>query len=316
MGLLRKIIRIRAEDSPNVRAALLQRAKGLPITGETLVPGVLSWDEYLARRHSWDKVRQCIGLDGLFYEGAETLWFPPEWLANSERLADGLRGSHRTSRSMGVDPAEGGDRSCWVIGDNLGVIELLSILTPDTTVIVNTTLMLKSKHNVPAENILFDRGGGGKQHADRLRGMGHRVRTVAFGESMMMDPVRGAPPIKTQKEGRETRYEYKNRRAQMYWELREIMDPDGTRQPPFAIPKEYVAIFDQLAPIPLVSERWNAYDGEGRIQLPPKTKKRPDSEEITLTELIGHSPDESDALVLMVHGLLHKPKTAIAGAIY
>ena len=69
----RRVITIRAEDSPNVRLALAQRAAGKVPTGKVLVPGVLTWEQYLHHRATWDKMRQCIGLDAKFYLGAELL---------------------------------------------------------------------------------------------------------------------------------------------------------------------------------------------------------------------------------------------------
>lgn len=320
MGLLRRVIRITAKDSPNVRLAYAQHKAGIKVTGEQIVPGVLSWQEYLDRRATWDEIRQAIGLDASFYEGGEHLMFPPEWLDDSELYAEENRDRKPLPIiCMGVDPGEGGANSSWVIGDRMGILEKVSLKTPDTTVIPQQTLVLMNKWKISAENILFDRGGGGKQHVDLLRNKGHRqIRAIAFGESMIQDVkvYPGNVPIRIQREHREERYEYKNRRAQMYWELRELLNPNREDRQKFGIPAWYPQFRQQLAPIPLVSETWNSFDGEGRVQLPPKTRSRPGSNEITMMELIGHSPDEADALVLMVHGLLHKPKTLEAGAVF
>jgi phage terminase large subunit-like protein len=81
----------------------------------------------------------------------------------------------------------------------------------------------------------------------------------------------------------------------MYHRLRLLLK-DG-----FAISKEYVELRRQLAPVPL----W--YDREGRIYLPPKNAQPGDDEDmVTMTKLIGCSPDQSDALVLAVHGMTSK----------
>src|SRR5512139_1552811 len=126
----RKVIRIRGEDSPNVRHALAQRRAGLPITGEVIVPGVLPWNDYVKRRQLWDPIRQCIGIDGIFYEGAEVLLFPPAWLNASEALADALKHSKRFPEAIGIDPAEGGDKTSMTCIDRYGVIEIVSKQTP------------------------------------------------------------------------------------------------------------------------------------------------------------------------------------------
>jgi hypothetical protein len=55
-------------------------------------------------------------------------------------------------------------------------------------------------------------------------------------------------------------------------------------------------------------------DGEGRYYLPPKTKKKADSNEECLFDLLGCSPDECDALVLALHAMTHKGKRGMAGA--
>lgn len=308
----RRVIRIRAEDSPNVRIALLQHKMGWPITGETVVPGVLSWDEYVRRRSTWDKIRQTVGLDAEFYEGAEVLLYPPDWLNRAEAAADSLGDRFRPGKAIGVDPAEGGDSTCWAVVDRQGLIHLESLKTADTAVIPNHTLALMTRYGVKAADVVFDRGGGGKQHADLLRARGHPVRTVAFGESLSLEPRRAMVPIGEKKDVREERYEYKNRRAQMYGELRELLDPSNPFGP-FALPARYDELRRQLAVIPL----W--FDEEGKLILPPKNR-RPDAAEhstkVTLVDLIGHSPDEADALVLAVHGLLHRHRTgAVAGAV-
>src|SRR6266446_8686061 len=109
MSFHRRVIHVRAEDSPNVRYALAQIAKGIKPTDEVLVPGILTWGEYKFRRATWDKVRQCIGLDGRFYEGAEVLLFPPEWLTRAADVARSLVGKPRKVEAIGIDTGEGGD---------------------------------------------------------------------------------------------------------------------------------------------------------------------------------------------------------------
>ena len=66
---------------------------------------------------------------------------------------------------------------------------------------------------------------------------------------------------------------------------------------------------EQLTPIPL------QYDEEGRMWLLHKNKRDQDDERPTLTELIGHSPDEADAFVLAVYGQFYKAAPRRAGVI-
>jgi hypothetical protein len=162
-------------------------------------------------------------------------------------------------------------------------------------------------YNVDPRNILFDRGGGGKQHADRMRKMGFKVRTVAFGETIKSEDRYRFRTKNQRKADDDEVYVYKNRRAEMYGLLRERMHPSS--EAPFAIPKEYTELRRQLAPLPLL------YDGEGRVILPPKNKANPDSKILTLKELLGCSPDEADSLVLAVFGMSKRGTRLTAGAI-
>jgi hypothetical protein len=300
----RRVIRVRAEDSPNV---ILQ--------SDDAFPGVLTYGDYQWRRKNWDKVRQCVGLDGEFYEGAEVLLFPPEWINRAERLAEALgrdgkgNGHWGIDRiTMGIDPAEGGDMSSFCIGDARGIIELVSTQTPDTSIIPATAIKLMRKYRIDPSDVCIDRGGGGKQHADTLRMKGYPIRTVAFGEAVVQEPRYGAAPASARREIRETAYEYKNRRAQMGGELRELLDPAKPDIEGFGIPiglrgndsLSDTQLRHQMAPIPL------KFDPEGRMVLPPKHKRSETSEEVTLVDLIGHSPDELDALFLQTHALLHR----------
>ena len=165
------------------------------------------------------------------------------------------------------------------------------------------------KYSVRPENVYFDRGGGGKQHVDRFRANGYKVNSVGFGESVVTEKHRGMTPLTVRREQDEEKYVYKNRRAEMYGLLSIAIDPidltgEKEKGKVFALPKELLekcspgkkSLRSQLAKIPRV------YDGEGRLMLPPKSKPSPNSKEKTLVELIGHSPDEADALVLAIYG--------------
>lgn len=344
--MFRKIIQIRAEDTPNVEYALAQARMGLTPTGcdengRPLCPGVLSWEEYCERRATWDVIRQTIGLDAKFYEGKEVKLFPSNWLDRAERYAAELLEQRvpRRAKAIGCDPGEGAAKSSWCIGDERGIIKLMSRATPDTSIITMITIDLIEQFEVDPENVLFDRGGGGKQHADLLRRRGFNVQTVGFGEPAVSDIRRTLDPTR-KKDLKEMAYEYCNMRAQMYAEAAELLDPSrrailgpdprpgywnpsGGRDLPvgyegFAIPRgvrgdnsdKTTELRGQLEPIPLL------YNSEQRIYLPPKRAvgDRKGTRQ-TMMSLIGHSPDEADAFVLMVHRLLHKSNIRVAGAI-
>ena len=302
----RKVIEIKAEDSPNVRLALAQIRSGRKPTGEMLIEGVKPYDVYVLNRIRWNKIEQCVGLDAKWYEGPELKMFPPEWINLSETEAEKITGSRRAV-AMGVDSAMGGDNTSWAIVDQRGLMYLESMQTPDTTVITSHTLYLMRKHGLRPENVLFDTGGCGKAHGDRLRQQGYTgIRIINFGESATPEKKRGMTVLEKRKLEDETRSAYKNRRVEMYYCLRNLMDPANGKV--FALPKEYTELRRQLMPIPVQQ------DGEGTLVMPPKNKRDREDTRVTMTDLIGCSPDEADAVVLAVFGMAHKPYRSVAGA--
>lgn len=321
-GLSRKVIHIRAEDSPNVRFALAQIRAGVQPTGEMIVPGMKPYFEYLADREVDNEPWKAVVLDATFYEGKGAMLFPVEWLSRAERIAASLQQQGKGSRKakgIGVDPAEGGDKTSMTAADEYGVIEQSSRKTPDTDCIPREAIAFGTRMGWRTKEefskMLFDRGGGGKQAADRLRAMGYPVRSIGFGETLSPDPKRGIHLFTQKLDTKESRFAYKNRRAQMYGQLREVLDPTGGLKgvggpKGFGIPREYAELRRQLAPIPL------DYHDEGSLKLPPKNKPAGASEKVlTMTSLLGCSPDEADSAALALHALLMEDDRPEAGAI-
>ena len=325
----RKVIRIKAEDSPNVRLAKAQLQVGVTPTGEQLIPGVLSWREYQKRRATWDESRQCIGLEATFWEGSTVMLTPPQWLDRAERIADQLRErkAKRLAKGIGIDPAEGGDSTTMSAVDEYGLIELVSKKTPDTSVITEEALAFMLRHNVPPERVCFDRGGGGKQHADRLRRDGYAVRTVGFGEAVVPNPRWGAYLPEERMEQKEQKWGYINCRAMMYGWIRTVLDPasvdvndfwstlSGEPGYPssefigFGLPREYEELRRQLGMMPLL------YDREGRMRMLPKNKTNSTTAEKSLTQLLGCSPDEADSLALAIYAMVYIESVAKIGVL-
>lgn len=310
--LFRKVIRIRAEDTPNVRLGLLQEKRGLKADGRTILPGPLSWYEYKKRRATWPPQRQTVGLDAEFYRGAGLLMFPPHWIDAAEERARKLI-AKRVGRAMGVDPAEGGDDTAIAVVDEYGLIHLEAAKTANTARIRGIVLATAIKFGVPMNRIVFDTGGGGRQIADTLREEGYPVRTVSFGGAPNLELRHGLRPMQERRVNRDDKGAFASMRDQMYGELREMLDPDmgGT----FAIPEEYRELRRQLTLMPLI------YDQYGRIKMLPKRKPVLNIDKLegekdltTLQGLLGCSPDESDALVLAVHGMRHKAAVKVASA--
>jgi hypothetical protein len=298
MRYYRRVIRIRAEDSPNVQLGLKQQELGLPVTGETVLEGVLSWEEYQKRRATWTASRQLIGLDAMFDESDAELMWSPLWLANSLKLADKLRGKKRRAAGIGIDPGEGRAMTVFTASDELGIIEQESKKTPNTAAIPGLCIAFGRKHGVPPEDWLFDRGGGGLQHADRLRDKGFDVRDVGFGERPVLPVlVAGSHFLDDRIEMRKRQYLYKNLRTQMYWELMEACDPQNGG---YAIPPSCVELIRQLGMIPKM------LDENGKPKMLPKGTGSRDDKGPTLIKIIGHSPDEADSACLSHHAMTHK----------
>ena len=288
----RKVLRIRGQDSPNVRYALAEIAKGLKPSNTVILPGVLTYGDYQKRRDTWNARRQSIGLDARFYEDATNMLYPMAWLDAAERRYDSLVAKRRFAKGIGIDSAEGGDSTTMAASDELGLIELVSMKTADTSVITAEADHFARKHNVPWHKVLFDRGGGGKQHADRMRLQGKPVRSIGFGESPTLRP-RFAKYFPGDREAiQETKYTYINKRAELYGELSVLLDPALGG---WAIPREYTELRRQMERIPKL------FDSEDRLRMLPKRRTKKDSKEESLMDLLGCSPDELDAVVLSVH---------------
>ena len=302
----RKIIKIRGQDSPNVRLAFAQIAAGKEVTNEVLIPGVLTYQEYLNRRATWFPARQKVGLDAEFPEGEEDYLFPQDWLLISQRYAETLGGVGRTAEAMGIDSGQGVANTCWAIVDEMGIIVLESLRTPDTSVIANRTIALINQYGLPHDRVAFDRGGGGLEHADQLRERGYDVRTVGFGEAVTPELHYGLTLLEERVEQKEARTTYKNRRAEMYGRLSDKLRPLPGNQG-FAIPAEYGELLRQMSLFP------RKYNEEGVLYLPGKNKRDDKDTRKTLIDIIGHSPDESDALVLANYAMDVEERTIEIG---
>ena len=317
-GYHRRVIKIKATDSPNVKFALAQQAKGIVPDDTMVIPGVKSWSKYQANLKMWDPIEQSVKLDAEFYEGTTLRMFPKDWLDRAEEMAELLRlkGVKRGPFALGVDPAEGGDKTAVCVGDQLGIVDMEYGQTPNTADIKHMILRFMKKYSIDPSRVMIDRGGGGKQIADQLREMDQEVRTVSFGEAILSPIQRGIVQPEERLEVREERYTYKNRRAQMYGRLMERLDPEdpenpNTKKMTYAIPHRFPSggfaadLRDELEPIPKKYK-------EGMLYMLPKHKTGKNEAEETLTELIGHSPDLADSAVLMLYGV-EQPEEFVVG---
>lgn len=317
LGYKRKIIRVRAVDSPNIRYALAQKAMGMKESdggfAPLIIPGLRDYETYKLKLQTLDKILRCVQLEADFYEGAELKLWPVEWLAHCSNLAAQLRFRSRIAKSLGIDTAEGGDKTAFVAGDEFGILEVLSLKTPDTNIIPAMVKAMGRKWNIPSENWIFDRGGGGKVHADRLRSEGYPVRTIAFNSPPSTSPPKKQPKgVREKVETYEDRTIYKNVRAEMYYELSLRCNPTHPLGG-YGIPLEgdgCIELHRQLSYMPKL------YGSDGEMYMLPKNKKSADAAERTktLTEILGCSPDEADAAVLMYWGIMNQVRVGVGSA--
>lgn len=308
-GYYRKVLHIGGEDSPNVKYAEKEKETGRKVSHTERIPGVLSYSEYTKRMALFNEHEKTVSVHGKFYKGASIMMFPELWLNRANHIAK-ERGFRTRGRAIGCDPAEGGDSSCWSVVDDYGLLALISMKTPDTSIITTETIRLMRIWGVDPSDVWFDRGGGGKQHVDRLRDQGFNVRSIAFGEAASeVDRFSTWRRSKGRKiDEYEGRTVYKNRRAEIYGIIRNLIDP--LNEEGFGIPEEFTELRRQLAPIPL------RYGRDGVMFLLPKNKDKEGSNEECLKDLLGCSPDEADSLGLAVFGLMEaKAPKPFVGAI-
>lgn len=282
--LLRKVIRISGKDSPNVQAGMRWREAGNEGRPPVMIPGLLSYEEFVRREQEWDEIKKTTRLYGQFYEGDQMRMFPDRWLdlAMDQRRWDQLSEQPRQALTMGVDVASGGrDDTCWTLIDEHGVVAQHVLDVENAMEIVGRTAQLMNSHGVSAECVAFDAGGGGKQIADRLIEQGHYVNTVGFGESA------------------DAKQSYRNRRAEMYGVLRDLLNPDDGDHV-FALPPDAHELRAELAILPI------SYDSEGRVLLPPKNKAA-NPNQTCIRQMLGRSPDRADSLALAAWMLDHAP---------
>jgi len=322
--LYRKVIHVSGEQSPNVLFARSHIAAGRAGPPPVVAPGILTYADFQARQANLppDKVR--TRLLGLFPDEADERLFPSEWLdiaqklgaelqrliaiveaeraAVNERDDDGLPRSRSGIHyrfdhpySLGIDVASGGgDETVWVVLGRYGVREIVAKRTPDTSEITGVTLRLTRKYHIWPGAVAFDAGGGGQQIADNISDRENwGLRIVAFGEAARKPAM------------------YRNRRAELYGELRNALEPKrraramlklpAEQWPPkkrfLSIPPDDAKLREELAVLP------KSYDGDGRLRLPPKSRSRGgDRREPAVRELLGgRSPDRADALVLALY---------------
>jgi len=305
-----KVIHIDGARTPNVSAGRKWERLGRKGPCPVPIPGIMSYASFVAYENEWDAYNRRTRLRGLLPEGDEaSVWVPEAWLREGFKLWHEIDHEWRAAnlpRWLGVDASHGRrDLVCWVVVDAWGIVEVRVMDPeamrdrygqPDTVRMLEVTRELMTRHVIPAGRVAVDAGGGGQDAVgDPMRRDGQVVQLVDFGSAA----------------SRRRRRQYKNRRAEMYGLLSGVCDPSRWRRVEeggrwercWAMPsdEQCLALAEEL---PMVPKR---YDREGKMYLPPKDKRVPESREQTLVEILGHSPDRSDGAALAVWAMLGGP---------
>jgi hypothetical protein len=169
------------------------------------------------------------------------------------------------ARHMGVDVARyGHDKTVIVVRDSRCVLAKYEYSGLPIPEVVNKVVQHQKEWTVPADNIRVDDTGVGGGVTDLLLDRGWDVIAVVAQASA------------------EDSVTFQNLRAEMYWNLREKLDPSAEQR--FFIPKKYNTMIKEL----MMPEY--KFTNIGKIQLEKKEdiKKRTG----------GDSPDSADALAL------------------
>lgn len=247
-------------------------------TGEDVPPEVaaalpkLGWAGEMERSWGVDSPVYQVRVLGEFPTNAADSVIPLSWVVAAQARWKAMDlGSLGPLRTIGVDVARSGtDRTVLAIRHDDAITELVRLPqqgTMDTANDVKYRLAAMSENPVEAPTAIVDVIGVGAGVVDRLREL--KVQVVPFNASEKTDRM-----DKTYEVG------FTNKRAAMYWNLREMLDPDG--------PFEICLPPDENLTGDLTTPKWQVMAG-GRIQIESKDDIR---------KRLGRSTDDGDAVAM------------------
>jgi hypothetical protein len=214
--------------------------------------------------------------DGNFQAGIKAdPWqiIPTEWIERAFERWNNTQGDlHDEVVSVGVDPARGGSDSTVIClrfrGDWVAELAVYDgAATPDSGAVVSHILNLLLSRNTALPPVHVDSIGIGAAVVDALRQY----------DKIQVIPVNVSE--KTNERDKTGLLRFKNRRAALWWKMREALDPDTGRD--IALPP------DPQLKAELASPRWRYESGAIRVEEKEEIRKR-----------IGRSTDRADAVLL------------------
>lgn len=232
----------------------------------------LSSTGYKATLQSLPEPLRSQMLRGDFMAGAaDPAWqlIPTEWVKAAQ-----ARWQPRTEKgemtALGLDPARGGiDKTSAARRHDTWFDEILSapgIVTKDGPTAAAFVAPL-IRNSAP---VCVDAIGIGGSALDFIRGLGLNVHPVVGSEASAHMDAAGT-------------LRFRNRRAEMYWRLREALDPTNPR--PIALPPDSELLTDLTA----VRYKVVTMGQQAAIQIRSKDEIR---------EVLGRSPDKGDAVAM------------------
>ena len=255
-------------DSPNLRQ------------GRIVYPRLVTANWIEGRRREWGEGSALwrSRVLGEFPEDEQSLLIPRAWLeaagkpgaAEKERdtNADNPEHAGEDALCLGVDVArEGADATVFLLRDGRRVIEAREEHGWSTMRVCGQVVELMRERGIDASRVFIDDTGLGAGVTDRLRELGHAVNAVICA-ARADDPAH-----------------FLNLRAQMFWRLREALNPEGAQR--LRIPPGLTELRRELGAL--------TYEltSSGAIKIVDK---------VSLRGRISGSPNHADALALTYAG--------------
>ncbi|HOL44470.1 MAG TPA: hypothetical protein PK659_09480 [Methanothrix sp.] len=221
--------------------------------GDLPVPGLVTPEWVAERLERWgeDSPLWISRVQGDFPEEGDDTVIPLAWVEKSMQRWKESQPAPAAPAVVGMDVARfGSDRSCIAVRRGRRIERLQVYAKRDLMELAG--LVVDAMRREGAQRAFIDEVGMGSGVVDRLReqGLGHAVRGINTGERAR-DPERFA-----------------NLRAELWWNLRELLNPDTRANPdPLQLPPDDELLADLTAP------RYR-YTSRGQIQIESKDEMR------------------------------------------
>jgi hypothetical protein len=204
--------------------------------------------------------------------GADDAWqvIPSEWVrAAQERWRNGKRPDSDPD-AMGVDPAAGGLDATVIARRRVDWFDELVVQPGGATPDGGSVAALVVANRKGGAPVYIDVIGIGLSAYDHLKD--NSINVIAVDSR--------AASTARDKSGQ---LGFANKRAEVWWRMREALEPDGPRE--ICLPPDPRLLADLTAP------RWKLTPRGIQVELKEETRKR-----------LGRSPDRGDAVVLAMEG--------------